>query len=45
MIGLLAACGGGAPTSDGRDGRNAVEVVLATYKSAKEGTKVPLPME
>ena len=36
---------GKKPMSDGRDGRNAVEVVLATYKSAKEGTKVPLPME
>ena len=33
------------PISDGRDGRNAVEVVLATYKSAKEGSKVSLPME
>ena len=33
------------PISDGRDGRNAVEVVLATYKSAKEGTKVELPMK
>ncbi|MFC1714668.1 Gfo/Idh/MocA family protein [Candidatus Poribacteria bacterium] len=33
------------PISDGRDGRNAVEIVLATYKSAKEGTKVELPME
>lgn len=36
---------GKKPMSDGRDGRNAVEIVLATYKSAKEGIKVALPME
>lgn len=36
---------GKKPMSDGRDGRNAVEVVLATYKSAKEGVKVSLPMK
>ena len=36
---------GKKPMSDGRDGRNAVEVVLATYKSAKEVSKVSLPME
>jgi UDP-N-acetylglucosamine 3-dehydrogenase len=35
---------GKKPMSDGRDGRNAIEIVLATYKSAKEGTKVSLPM-
>ena len=35
---------GRKPISDGRDGRNAVEVILATYKSSKEGTKVSLPM-
>ena len=33
------------PISDGRDGRNAVEVVLATYESARAGSKVTLPME
>jgi predicted dehydrogenase len=33
------------PISDGRDGRKAVEVVLASYRSAKEGTKVSLPMK
>lgn len=30
---------------DGREGRKAVELVLATYVSAKEKTKVLLPME
>lgn len=29
---------------DGRDGRHAVEVVLASYTSAKEGVKVSLPL-
>ena len=33
------------PISDGRDGRSAIEIVLATYKSAKEGIKVSLPMK
>lgn len=32
------------PLIDGRGGRHAVEVVLATYQSAKEKTKVALPM-
>jgi UDP-N-acetylglucosamine 3-dehydrogenase len=36
---------GKEPIVDGRDGRGAVEVVLASYKSAVEGTKVSLPME
>lgn len=30
---------------DGREGRKAVELVLATYKSAKEKVKVSLPMK
>jgi predicted dehydrogenase len=30
---------------DGREGRKAVEIVLATYKSAKEKVKVSLPMK
>lgn len=29
---------------DGRDGRHAVEVVLASYRSANQGTKVALPI-
>lgn len=29
---------------DGRDGRHAVEVVLASYKSAKNGEKIELPL-
>jgi predicted dehydrogenase len=35
---------GKKPIVDGRDGRKAVEIVLASYKSAREGTKVSLPM-
>ena len=33
------------PIVDGRDGRSCVEIVLASYKSAKERTKVSLPMK
>ena len=33
------------PLIDGRGGRHAVEVVLATYRSAKEKSKVILPMQ
>ena len=33
------------PLIDGRGGKHAVEVVLATYQSAREQTKVALPME
>jgi len=33
------------PTSNGVDGYKAIEVVLASYKSAKEGAKVSLPMK
>ena len=36
---------GTKPIVDGRDGRKAVEVILASYESAKEGTKVSLPMK
>jgi len=35
---------GKKPMSDGVDGRNAIEIVLATYKSAKEKAKISLPM-
>jgi predicted dehydrogenase len=35
----------GAPCrADGREGRRAVELVLASYRSAREGTKVTLPL-
>jgi len=35
----------GAPCRvDGREGRRAVELVLASYQSAREGTKVALPL-
>lgn len=36
---------GKKPMSDGRDGRNAIEIVLGTYESAKEGSKVALPIK
>ena len=36
---------GKMPIIDGRGGKHAVEVVLATYQSAKEETKVALPIE
>jgi len=36
---------GTTPLVDGRAGRHAVEVVLATYRSAKERSKVVLPMD
>jgi predicted dehydrogenase len=32
------------PLVDGREGRRAVELVLASYRSADEGGKVKLPM-
>lgn len=32
------------PLADGRDGRRAVELVLASYRSAKEETKITLPL-
>ena len=35
---------GKKPMSDGRDGRNAIEIILGTYKSAKDGSKLALPM-
>ena len=35
---------GKTPIIDGKGGKHAVEVVLATYQSAKEKTKVALPM-
>jgi predicted dehydrogenase len=36
----------GAPCRvDGRDGRRAVEFALASYQSARQGTKVKLPLE
>jgi len=35
---------GRTPLVDGRAGRHAVEVVLASYRSAKEKSKVSLPM-
>jgi len=36
----------GAPCRvDGRDGRRAIEFALASYQSARSGTKVKLPLE
>jgi len=36
---------GKQPIVDGRDGKAAVEIALATYESARNGTKVSLPMQ
>jgi len=33
------------PVTDGRSGRKAMELILAINKSAREGCKVPLPLE
>ncbi|MBM4040310.1 MAG: Gfo/Idh/MocA family oxidoreductase [Planctomycetes bacterium] len=35
---------GTAPLVDGREGRKAVEIILAAYKSAETGTRVELPL-
>jgi len=36
---------GRAPELDGREGRKAVEIILAVYKAAKSGKKVTLPLK
>jgi predicted dehydrogenase len=41
---IACAEGGGPCRVDGRDGRRAVELVLASYESARRGTKVILPL-
>ncbi len=42
---FVAALDAGAkPELDGREGRKAVEIILAVYESAKRGTKVSLPL-
>jgi len=33
------------PETDGRSGRKSVEIVLAIYKSAREGRRIPLPLQ
>ena len=35
---------GTKPLIDGREGRRAVEIILAIYKSAETGRAVPLPL-
>ena len=43
---FVACAETGAPCRvDGRAGRRAVEMVLASYQSARRGTKVVLPLE
>lgn len=37
--------GNGAPDTDGREGRKSLELIQAIYKSAREGKRVPLPLE
>lgn len=36
--------GDGQATTDGREGRKSLELILAIYKSAKSGTKISLPL-
>lgn len=33
------------PDTDGREGRKSLELILAIYKSAKEGKSIPLPLD
>ncbi len=33
------------PDTDGREGRKSLELILAIYKSAREGKSIPLPLE
>jgi len=42
---LYAISTDGTPLVDAREGRKAVEIVLAVYKSAETGTKVTLPLK
>jgi UDP-N-acetyl-2-amino-2-deoxyglucuronate dehydrogenase len=42
---LHAIDSGGSPRVDGRDGRKAVEIIRAIYRSAKTGRPVKLPLE
>ena len=42
---LLAIRAGRPPACDGREGRRAVEIILAIYKSAESGRPVRLPLE
>ncbi|WZO35284.1 hypothetical protein MRBLWS13_002980 [Microbacterium sp. LWS13-1.2] len=42
---LAAIRYGRAPIADGRDGRNAIEVVTAIYKAGIERTFVSLPLK
>jgi len=42
---LHAIDSGGSPRVDGRDGRKAVEIIRALYRSAKTGQPVKLPLE
>ena len=37
--------GRSTPNTDGRSGRSSIELILAIYKSAREGVRVALPLE
>ena len=37
--------GDAPPHTDGRSGRKSLELILAIYKSAREGKRVPLPLK
>lgn len=36
---------GEEPNTDGREGRKSLEIILAIYKSAREGKSIPLPLD
>ncbi len=42
---LNAIRSGESPSIDGREGRRAVEIILAIYKSAETGRPVALPLD
>jgi len=42
---LSALCGEAEPDTDGREGLHSLELLIATYLSARDGTRVALPLE
>ena len=37
--------GGGEPETDGREGLKSLEVLIATYLSARDGRRISLPLD
>jgi UDP-N-acetyl-2-amino-2-deoxyglucuronate dehydrogenase len=42
---IKALCGEAAPETDGREGLHSLELLIATYLSARDGRRVALPLE